>query len=341
MFVFFATLFAGVILRSIQLGTNMDFTTGKYIDGDLAFNYTAVCLVVGFLLIVAVMTLGSAKDKIIEDCVLINPMRMRYEKLTKKISNVAAYAMFFTALTIVVEMYMQLSAKAAENEANYVPPEVISREWSWPDFPLRGIPVMKWLVYVFMVVMIITLISAGVNIIKGIGITKGNCFFFVSYPLWKLLDIFVIMGDNEIIGVYSEKVYLLLNAIAASTFVLFMVRLFSGFEKKHTRLLFAITGYIAAVLAGVSVIPRFIMLFVTEYSERGNMTFPDLSDLGMGFVAVSVIAVFWSKFEYRPAPKLVLKGTSSGAWKAATAVQEMEELDYDTVKPDTTQGKLD
>jgi hypothetical protein len=267
---------------------------------------------------------------------------MRYDKLTTKLNPAVAYVMFFAALTVIVEMYMQLSKVVADNAASYVPPPPDTRvEWSWPDFPLRGIPVMKWVVYLFMLVMVITLISAGVNIIKGLGITKGNCFFFVTYPLWKLLDIFVIMGANEIIGVYSEKVYLLLNAVAASVFVLLMVRVFSGFEKKHTRILLLISGYIAAVLAGVSVIPRFIMLFATIGSGNSKVSFPDLTDLGMGLVAIAVIGVFWSKFEYRPAPKLVLKGTSSRAWRAQTAVLEMEELDYDNVKPDTTQGKLE
>ncbi|MCL2055295.1 MAG: hypothetical protein FWG90_12810 [Oscillospiraceae bacterium] len=339
LFVFYITLAAGVLLRIIQLSTNVDFATGKYIDNSFYQNYTVACLVIGFALILAVLKLGESKDKVIDSVVLINPMKMGYEKLAKKIPNQAAYCMFIMALTIVAEIYLQLSAVALYNRENRIAPEDLPPGFYFPDFPFLGVPAMKWCVYAFMIVMVITLMSAGTNILKGVGLTKGNCFFFIFYPIWKLLDIFILVGGNEIVGVYSDKVYGLMSAIIASVFVLLMIRFFSGFEKKHTRFWLIAFGYFTTIVTTVSVIPQFLMFIIIDYNLRDNMSLPDITDLGMGLIAIFIIAAFWSNFEYKPAPKLEIKGVGKRRWMTSTIVDKMDELDPNA-QPDTSQGEI-
>jgi len=294
------TLVGAVAARTIQLSTNMDFAMGKYIDPSLAKNYTLWALLIGFALIFAVMLLGKSRDKAIKSCILINPMRLRADRLNKKISPHAGAAMFVLSLLIAFEIFMDFFTVAKANLA-------ISTEDD-PVFIFAGIPVMDWVLFSVKLITIVTLISTGVNIMKGEGISSGNCVFMMFFPIWKLLEIFAMFSANQLVGIYSEKVIELFTAITSSMFFLCAARLFGGWEKKHTRFWMCMFGYMASVFAMVSVAPRYIMMFIKSYTERDGMEMPAVSDIGIAVVTIAVIAVFWSTYVYRVMPKLNLTG---------------------------------
>ncbi len=294
------TLVAAVAARTVQLNSNMDFAMGKYIDPSLSKNYTFWVLLIGFALIFAIMILGKSRDKAIKSCILINPMRLRADRLNKKISPHAGAALFIMALLIAFEIFMEFSAVAEANLA-------ISTEDN-PVFVFAGVPVINWVLFSIKLITIITFISTGANIMKGEGISKGNCVFLMFFPIWKLVEIFAMFSENQVVGVYSEKVLILFTAMTSSMFFLCAARFFGGWEKKHTRFWMCIFGYMASIFAAVSVVPRYIMYFAKTYAEREGMGSPAVSDIGIAVVTIAIVAVFWSTYVYRVMPKLNLTG---------------------------------
>ncbi|MEZ3454940.1 MAG: hypothetical protein K1W17_11340 [Oscillospiraceae bacterium] len=312
------TLIAAVAARTWQLRSNVNFATGKYIDPSPAKNYTMWALIIGFILIAAVMFLGQSRDKAIKSCILINPMRLRAERLAKKLSPVAAAAMMLMAGFMAFDIIMDLTAAAEKNME-------ISTEEN-PVFIFAGIPVMTWIVYLCSFITIITLVSMGSNILKGDGITKGNCVFIMFFPIWKLLEIFSMFSENQLVGVYSEKVYIMLTAMASSMFFIYAARVFAGFEKKNTRIWMCIFGYAASIFAAVSIIPRYISYFILSYTEREGMAAPETSDIGIAVVTIAIVAVFWSTYVYRVMPKLNLTGKRRWT-KTTLAVRNMQSIE--------------
>ncbi|MDE6598552.1 MAG: hypothetical protein K2K34_00550, partial [Oscillospiraceae bacterium] len=193
------TLAAAVVARTIQLQNNVNFATGKYIDPSPAKNYAMWVLIIGFILISAIMIMGQSRDKAIKSCILINPMRLRSERLAKKVSPVAAAVMILMAGLTAFDIILDLSAVAEKNAK-------ISTEDN-PVFAFAGIPTLTWIIYVCALITIITFVSTASNILKGEGVTKGNCVFLMFFPIWKLLEIFSMFSENQLVGVYSEKVY--------------------------------------------------------------------------------------------------------------------------------------
>ena len=294
------TVVAAVIARTVQLSTNMNFAAGEYINPSLAKNGTFWVLILGFALIFATMILGKSRDKAIKSCILINPMRLRADRLNKKLSPHSGAAMFIMALLIAFDMVMDLS-KIAETNID------LSTEDN-PVFIFAGIPAMDWVLYVIQIIVAITFISTGINIMRGDGISKGNCVFLMSFPIWKLVEIFAMFSENQLVGLYSEKVYILFTAMASSIFFLNVARFFGGWEKEHTRFWMCISGYAASIFAAVSVVPRYMMYFFKTYSEIEGMASPVVSDLGIAVVTIAIVAVFWSTYVYRVMPKLNLTG---------------------------------
>lgn len=308
------TLIAAVLARTVQLQTNMNFKTGKYIDSSPAKNYTLWVLIIGFALIFAVMILGKSKDKAIKSCIMINPMRLRADRLNKKISPKSGAVMFLMAALIVFDIFMDLSVTVQRNNA-------VSTEDN-PVGAFAGISVLNWFTYICAIIAALTLISTGTNMLKGEGFSKGNCVFLSFFAIWKLLEIFGMIAEDHLIGVYSEKVYIMLTAMASGIFFLNAAKFFAGFEKKHTRFWLCISGYAASIFAAVSVIPRYIMYFTKIYSERDGLNSPALADVGIVFVTVAVVAVFWSTYVYRVMPKLQIQGRRR--WNRSNATIKTE-----------------
>ena len=312
-----ATLILAVIARTIQLNTNMDFALGEYVDPSLAKNGTFWVLLIGFALIFATMILGKSRDKAIKSCILINPMRLRADRLNKKISPHSGAAMFIMALLIAFEIFTEFSAVAEANMA-------ISTDDN-PVFVFAGVSFMNWMLFAVKLITIVTFISTGANIMKGEGISSGNCVFLMFFPIWKLLEIFCMFSENQLVGLYSEKILILFTAMSSSVFFLCAARFFGGWEKKHTRFWMVISGYAASIFAAVSVVPRYVMYFAKTYAERDGMAAPAVSDIGVAVVTIAIVAVFWSTYVYRVMPKLNLTGKRRWT-KTTMATRNMSDI---------------
>ena len=308
------TLVAAVGARTVQLQTNMNFSTGKYIDSSIAKNYPLWVLIIGFALIFLIMIFGRSRDKTVKSCILVNPMRLGADRLNKKISPVVGAVMFVIALLMAFDIFLELSVVVNRNKE-------ISTDAN-PVSSFAGISVLQWFVYITAVSSILTFVSLGTNLLKGEGFTRGNCVFLSFYAIYQLLRVFDMISRNQVLGAYSEKVYILLTAMSSAAFFLFAAKFYAGFEKKHTRFWLCISGYAASIFAAVSVIPRYVMYFTKIYSERDGLHSPELSDVGIIFVTVAIVAVFWSTYVYRVMPKLNLDGRRR--WNRSNATIKTE-----------------
>ncbi len=172
------TLVAAVTARITQLQTNMNFKTGKYIDASLGKNYTLWVLIAGFALIFAVMIFGKSRDKAIKSCILINPMRLRADRLNKKISPKSGAVMFLMAGLIVFDLFLELSVIIQRNRA-------ISTKDN-PVSAFAGISILVWFVYICAILTVVTLISTGTNIVKGEGFSTVTCVWVSLFAICKL-----------------------------------------------------------------------------------------------------------------------------------------------------------
>ncbi len=310
------TMVCAVAARTAQLQTNVNFASGKYIDPSVGKNYTLWVLIIGFVLTALVLIFGESRDKVVDSCILLNPMRLQSDKLNSKISTKAGAVMLIMAFLIVFDIFLDLSKVASVNME-------LSTEDD-PVFIFAGIPVLEWFVYAMAIVSVVTFITMGINIIRGDGLSKGNCVFLSAFAVWKLLQIFDMIGKYQIIGIYSEKVYIMFTAMSSAAFFICAAKLFGGFEKKHTRFWVIMFGYMSSIYAAVSTIPRYIIFFTKSFDDRFGMETPATADVGLIFASISIVVVFWSAYVYKDMPKLDLKGKSR--WKGISVTEEEMEM---------------
>lgn len=308
--VYVVVLIAAILARIAQLQTNMNFFTGKYIDDSFGKNYTMGVIIVGFILIFLVLLLGESRDKVIKSCILINPMRMGADKLTKKVSPKVGAVSIVMAFLVLFDIFLDLSYVVNKNQD-------LSTEEN-PVFAFAGLSVLSVFAYIAAIISMITFISIGVNLLKNEGITRGNCVFLSSYAIWKLLQIFEMIGNDELVSANSEKVYILLTAMSSSVFFMLAAKFYAGFEKKHTRFWMCMFAYASSILAAVSTIPRYVIFFTKNYMERDGMGTPSTADVGLIVITVAMITVFWSAYVYRTMPKLNLG--NNRRWTATSIV---------------------
>lgn len=317
MVIYGVTLVLAVICRIFQLKNNMNFQKGTYINPG--FNLTMAVILVGFALLLAVMIFGESRDKVIKSCILINPMRLRAERLNKKVSPKAAASMFVMAALLIYETVAPLAAQISLNKSMSTEDEPVSA--------FANITGMQWVNYAFMIILCFTFISTGMSIFKGDGITKGQCAFLTLFPIWKLFQTFDLITTYQVIGPYSEKCYILMTNVFSALFFLNVVRFFCGYEKKRTRYYMILFGYAASITAAVSTLPRYAMFFLTDYTVREGMLSPDATDVGIIFVTATIVAVFWSTYVYRVMPKLNLTGKRRWTGLQTDGNSKMETID--------------
>jgi len=300
MLIFVITAVAATILRTYQLCTNMDFASGQYIDKSLAKNYPLIIIVLGAVLLLLILRFGTSRDKAVQTCILLNPYKLKIDRLNKKVPLLSGVFMLVMAMLIAFEIFMEIITVIHKNK-------LISSEGSHVGM-LSGINALGWVIYGFMLVAMATFISAGYNILKGDGVTKGNAFFFAVYSITKLLQVFKLVADTELIGLYPEKIYIMLCCMSASVFFAYTARFFFDCEKKNTKLWMCFFGYMTGILAAASVVPRYMMFFLIDYAKRDGMLSPDVSDMALIFLPASIISIFWSAYVYRVMPRLNLTG---------------------------------
>ena len=337
-FVYIIVLIVSVIARFVQLTTNYDYSRGRYINTNPLLNYTLLILLAGFAVIGFVLITGSARDKVIKSVVLINPWRLRYDRLSKKIPVAAGYAAIAMAILFVMDIIVYFVSLWAKNE-RYAKENLVYDAVKNPDVDkyaykeynrLTGYNVGTFFYQLLMILVILTFISIAVNIFRGVGLTHANCASLATYSVWQIVNILRMISQNDMIALSTDRLYELASRMFAVMFFMTMARFFNGMEKKDTRFWLCFWGYTSSILAAVSVIPRFILLIrpdgflVSEsFETRQAMAVPSTADLGIIFMTVTVVWAFWSTYVYRPMPRL---STGNRRWTRAPLVRSYEEM---------------
>lgn len=294
------TLVAAVCLRTDQLMTNMNFSTGKYITNDITAYYPALTIAAGLFIILLILRFGSSNDRAVKTAILMNPYKLKCERLNKKQSNATAIFFLVMSLLIAIELFMNISFVISKNIK-------LSTEDN-PVFFLSGISTLDWFIYVFQITALITFLTSGYNILKGDGFTKGNCFFFSVYSVMRILQIFAMIKETQLIALFSEKTFIMLSYMCSAVFFTFTARYFFDCENKNTKLWMCFFGFATSILSAVSVIPRYVMYFLINYMQREGMASPNISDIGWILIPPAVISLFFGQFVYRIMPKLNISG---------------------------------
>ncbi len=326
--VYLVVLVLAVAARTIQLFSNMNFETGQYIDPSPLKNYPLMILIPGFILITIILLAGSSKDKVIGSCILINPMRLRYDRLKKKIPAAAGYSALLMALLVFAQIIFDFVDIV---NANKLIVEELSRDEAEDYNMLTGYTLGTFALHFVMLCVILNFVAMAVNIFKGEGISSGNCAALSFYAAWKIVDMMSIISNNVAVTRYSELLYELFSYMTAVLFFMNTARFFNGMEKKFTRFWMCLFGYVSSILAAVSVIPRYILLLIpTGYEERLSMNIPSISDIGIVFMTITMVAVFWSTYVYRVMPRL---SVGKRRWSRAPMNKQYLEIENIDVKP--------
>lgn len=338
MFFYVIVLILAVGARTNQLFYNMDFTTGRYIDPDITKNYTFMAVAGGLAFLLLVLLVGSSRDKVVDSAILINPMRLRYDRLNKKIPASAGYSAVLMGILIGAQIYFDFWNIIRENEdiMQWMPPEDAANYSK-----LTGYTPGMGVTHFIMLIVVLTFFSIASNIFKGEGLSNWNCASLAFYSIWQTIQVYSMVFSETSMSLSSETVYILLSRMTAAVFFLLTARLFNGMEKKSTRILMCFTGYAASILAAVSVIPRYVMLLIpVGFDERLDMAIPDAADVGIIFMTITIVVVFWSSYSYRDMPRL---STGKQRWTRAPMSKkylEMEALDEEGYEDDSTEDIL-
>lgn len=326
--VYLVVLVLAVAARTIQLFSNMNFETGQYIDPSPLKNFPVMVIVPGIILITFILLAGSSKDKVLGSCILINPMRLRYDRLKKKIPASAGYSALLMALLVLAQIIFDFVDLVNKNK---VIAEELTPEEAEDYSMLTGYTLGTFGLHFLMLCVMLNFIAMAVNIFKGEGISSGNCAALMLYPAWKIVDMMSIVSDNVAVSRSSELLYVILSYMTASLFFMNTARFFNGMEKKFTRFWMCFFGYASSILAAVSVIPRYILLLIpTGYEERLSMNIPSISDIGIVFMTITMVAVFWSTYVYRVMPRL---SVGKRRWSRAPMNKQYLEIENIDIKP--------
>ena len=323
--VYVIVLVLAVAARTVQLFSNMDFDRGKYIDPSFMKNYPLLVMIPGFAIIAAILIWGNARDKVISSCILINPMRLRYDRLNKKIPHAAGYSSLFMALLVAVQIVFDFINLVHKN-TEYM--KTLPREEAEDFNKLTGYNLGMFFTHLLMLFVVLTFVSIAINIFNGVGFSHANCAALSTYAVWKTVEIFKMVSLNTALSTYSGLVYQMLSYMTAVVFFLCTARFFNGMEKKNTRFWMCFMGYVSSILAAVSVIPRYILLLIpTNYDDRLDMSIPEISDVGIVFMTITIVAVFWSTYVYRIMPKHNLGKRRWSKAPISKEFQQMESID--------------
>lgn len=327
--IFFVTAILAVLLRLRQMFYNINFNTGRYINDE--FDLPVAVIVLGMILISAVLLLGIAKDKVVDECILIHPWRLRYDRLDKKMPSAVGYSSILMVLLLVIEIVANFATKVAKNQEikdSMEPQE--ARKYSL----FTGIGAVDFINTAFMILVLLIFLTMAMNIFKQQGISRANCAAMSIFAAWKVFELFVMFSENNVIASSSIMSYDLITDMSATIFFLAVSRLFMGMEKKFTRFWVCFFGYFTSILAAVSVLPRYALLLIpTGYDDRLAMQLPAITDIALIVLPAAIAFVFWTPYEYREMEKGVAE-TKRWTLMAREANPDMD--DIDPSNPDQT-----
>lgn len=296
-------------------------------------NYPMFILVIGMVLCGLVTAFGQAHDKVIDECILINSWRLRYDRLNKKMPMGAAYCSLIMCLLLVAEIVLNFGQKISYNlnEKSKILDEDERDAYSI----FTGFRAWDFIESAIILLVFLLFLTMAMNIIKKEGISRANCASMSIFAAWKVCSIFMMFSENNIIANSSLRVYDLMTAILSTLFFVKVARLFEGMEKKHTRFWVTMLGYLTSIVAAMTSIPRYILLLIpTGYDDRLNMAMPNISDVGLFLVPAAIVAVFWTSYTYREMSKGV-SGTKRWALNARPKEIDMDDIDIEGVDTDT------
>ncbi len=333
MFIYIVTLVLAVAARTWQLLTNLNYNTGRYIDENPLKNFPMFILVIGMVLCGLVTAFGQAHDKVIDECILINSWRLRYDRLNKKMPMSAAYCSLIMCLLLVAEIIFNFGQKISYNlnEKSKILDEDERDAYS----VFTGFTAWDFIESVIILLVFLLFLTMAMNIIKKEGLSRANCASMSVFAAWKVCSIFMMFSENNIIANSSLRVYDLMTAILSTLFFVKVARLFEGMEKKHTRFWVTMLGYLTSIVAAMTTLPRYILLLIpTGYDDRLSMAMPNISDVGLFLVPAAMVSVFWTSYTYREMSKGVT-GTKRWALNARPKEIDMDDIDIEGVDTDT------
>ncbi len=327
MFVYVVTIVLAVAARLYQLYNNFNFDTGKYINKGFYTNYPLFVMAIGLGLIAFVLITGNARDKVIESVVLVNPWRLRYDRLAKKLPDGAGYAsIFMAAITfagIVAELFTIITTnqkEKAELVATGVLTEVQAKDYNL----LQGYTAGTFFSHFMIILVTLTFISLGVNIFKEIGITHANCAALSTYAIWQLIHLFRMLIGNSMVALNTNRLYEMVSRMLAVLFFMAVARVFNGMEKRNSRFWMCFLGYASSITAAVSVLPRYLLyLFPDPDGKRAGLELPDITDVGIIFMGITFVAVFWTCYVYKEQPAST---EGNRRWNKAPLTGKYEEM---------------
>lgn len=321
LYIYVLVLVLAMFARALQLYTNFDFDTHRYIDSFPLTNYPLLVMIPGFILIAFVLITGSARDKVIKSVVLINPWRLRYDRVGKKIPSSAGYSSLIMAATILADIVFWFVELVEGNKRIRSTLE----GYDYKEYNLlTGYTVGDFFYHFLSLLTILVFIFIAVNIFKGEGFSHANCASLYIYALWQIVNIFRMNANGEIIGMLTDRRYELISRMLTVLFFCAVARFFNGMEKKNTRFWMCFLGYTASIVSAVSTLPRYFLIALPDgYDSRMNMLMPTPSDVGMIFMPITIVVVFWSTYVYRVMPRL---SEGNRRWTRAPLSRNYEEM---------------
>lgn len=326
--VYAVVIIAAVCARTRQLMNNMDYNRNRLTDTSLGGNATFIIVAVGLLLLAAILLFGSAKDKVVKSCILINPMRLRYDRLNKKIPSAGGFCSLLMALLVIIQMVFEISVIVGRNKdfAKTLP----AKEADNYNL-LTGYTGGMLAAHIIMLFAALTFISVAVNIFKGEGFSHANCAALMFCALWQLIEIGQIVFSNTAAALFTNLNYEILSRAAAIIFYLSTARFFNGMEGRSTRFMMCFSGYAASIFAAVSAVPRYILFLKPDNIDNIlGMDMPRIAEAGTVFFTISVVAVFWTTYVYRVMPRLNIARRRWGG----TSYVNKDYLQMDTLSTD-------
>lgn len=327
MFVYIVVLIVAVAARLLQLSTNFNFETGKYKDKSIFLNFPLAVIIIGLAIIGFILLTGNARDKVIKSVILINPWRLRYDKLAKKIPDGAGYAALFMAViqlsAIFVDFY-KIIQKNKETKQELINSGVLTTVQAKDYNMLQGYNAGILFHHILIIFVALTFISIGVNIFKEIGITHANCAALSTYAIWQIVHLLKMISENSMVALSTNRLYEMVSRMLAVLFFLEVAKVFNGMEKTQDRFWMCFLGYASSIIAAVSVIPRYILFVIPDPQETHyGLELPDITDVGIIFMTITMVGVFWTTYVYRQMPRLA---EGNRRWTRAPLTKTYEEM---------------
>ncbi|MDR0944049.1 MAG: hypothetical protein LBM41_05905 [Ruminococcus sp.] len=330
--IFILTLISATVLRVYQIQTNVDINTGLYINRDIMQDYPLMAIVIGLFLIALILIFGKSEDKISGTATMYNPMGLPAPALAKNYRGGSGAAMLVCAGTFIFDIFMRISLVVRAN--NLKNTGITDDDLKTPV--LEGLTATDWVDFVLLAFAAITLFTVAANMFKGEGVSKLNCFFLLSIPVMKTLEVFAIFFETQeetrIINLLSERMYIVFADIILVFFFLAMIRVFASMEERFSRLSMIFWGYAAVITISVSVIPRFVMYVLLPYDQIGVINLPDIADIGLAVAVIAIILGCFTDFSYREMERMTYKEGRREHWITELAKEstEMDEISIES-----------